>query len=506
MAISTNRFIDPKTRLTITSIDNNLSPTVNLSDIVIDNDKDWAGESITNLASLGLNGTISLYDSETLAGAIQANALGMVSIGTQAGYDLYLSSTDDMDISADNLDITVSGYAKLNGNPILTSASFKLSDLSIDANKDWDGKSITNLSSLSVLGTLSLYDSTTLIGSIAGTALLGVTIGTDTGYDLILSSSEDMDISADNIVMTTSGDISLTPTGVVNITNGKLLSDLNANTKSITGLLNLSYTGSIYSYSGVTKIGTLTSTSTGLYLTSESGKHIAISSGGNIDIVGTVTTITGGKLGGNLDGNSKSITALDSVTGTGTFTAGYLKSTTATHFYSGITKVGDVTYAAGVLSLAAETNLDLSLNVSGTGKVKIDTSQLLDNMDANSKTISSAVLSSPAINGTVTTTGLTMPAFAVGGNITWGSNETYSVGATALHPTNVYTKNLALDYGTADIGYLYGASAVLVKLASLKGLTLETTDGDLTLTANAGNKVKANVLEITSELYIPAVA
>ena len=85
-------------------------------------------------------------------------------------------------------------------------------------------------------------------------------------------------------------------------------------------------------------------------------------------------------------------------------------------------------------------------------------SQAVTNLNMDSGTIDGATITSPALNGTVTTSGLTMPPFTLGGTVTAGTNDITGVGTLKTarltltsdqleeHATNGNAGTIALNF------------------------------------------------------------
>lgn len=103
---------------------------------------------------------------------------------------------------------------------------------------------------------------------------------------------------------------------------------------------------------------------------------------------------------------------------------------------------------AAALTLTGTANEITVTNGNGSGT---PTFSLPSAMTFTGKTITGGSFSSPAINGTVTTSGLTMPGFTVTGNLIF-TDATYDIGASgATRPRDFFLSRNAVVGGTLNV-------------------------------------------------------
>jgi len=158
-------------------------------------------DSTTIAGSIGYeSGNVTLKTSishpltvASFGGTLTLHSSGVVSIN---GSSVSVNSKKITSLATPSAD-TDAATKKYVDDSIPSPFSGNLSDLTINADKDWNAKAITNMTDLSLTSAVKLYNGATQVGSISGTTLLGVTVTSLSTYPILLSTTNaDIELSA----------------------------------------------------------------------------------------------------------------------------------------------------------------------------------------------------------------------------------------------------------------------------------------------------------------------
>ena len=438
--------------------------------LVVDVNKDLTG--VRNLTSTG---TIS---ASTLTGSLSAGAqTGISAVGTLTG----LVSNNDVDIAQHDGStkglklqgtLVTATSADLNKLTNVTEGNVSASKVVIaDTNKDLSG--IRNLTTTGTISGVTTLTATTLTGTLSAGAQTGISaVGTLTS----LTSNGDVNIAqhdgstqglrlAGTLVNATATDLNklsnVTASAAdLNTTTGVTAGTVTASKhlvvdsdKDLTGIRNLTSTGTI---SGVTTLTASTVSATTLTGTLSAGAQNNVTTLTGATSVGqNSSTVLTGTLA---TASQPNVTTLAGVTSIGASNSTTLTGTLQTPAQAGITSVGTLTSLAlsgGISSATTINSSGIFTNTNTTDSTSSTTGALV--LSGGVGINDTADASSSTNGGSLTTAGGAAIAkkLFVGSDLTVGGNLTISGTTTTINSTTttITDNTLLLNSGPAGTGY-----------------------------------------------------